>query len=240
MLLALAEKLPATPPMQVISIDFQPNAPFGPNAPVDFTGVESQAATANPVFGNSNIWNYLAIAPATTQTVNPSFSSLVNSAGVGTTVGLSFTGSLTAADDAPIDNSGSDGLENDYLLVNAAGASSSATYTITGLPANTSVTLYLYAPNFGASHSQVRGDSFTVNGTPVTIAATGSTDDTALLTVTTDPSGDISGTWAANGSHEGDWSGMQLAYVVPEPGAALLALLGLSSLFGVVRLRRLA
>ena len=208
----------------VISVDFQPNAPFSGRAPVNFTGVESQAAAADSVFSASDIWNYLTIAPDETFTTNPSFSDLVNSTGATTGVGISFTGTIGSADDNPIDNSGSDAVENDYILISAGDASATASYEITGLPANTQVALYLYAPNF----SNTRGYQLTANGNTITVNS-GSSDN-ALAFVTTNSSGDISGVWSTPLGNEGDFSGFQIAYstgsAAPEP--ATLALFGVS------------
>jgi hypothetical protein len=211
----------------IYRIDFQPNASFVGRAPVDFTGVESQASAADSAFGSDgvNTWNYLTLAPDPTYTANPSFNNLVTSLGAASAVGISFTGSLGSADDVPIDNSGSDGLENDYLVFDAGNASSSLTYTISGLPDSTAVTLYLYAPNF----SSPRGYSLSVNGTSVNVLNSAN----AIVTVDTSASGTIAGT-LDNLGHEGDFSGLQIdvssSSAVPEPatwlfcGGGLLAL----------------
>jgi len=201
----------------IISVNFQPNAPFAGRAPLSFTGVESQAAAACGVWSASNIWNNLSIAPYPALTTNPSFSNLVNSTGAATGVGISFTGTISSANGAPLDNSGSDALENEYFLISPAPGltiSTSVGYTISGLPANTPVALIAYAPNF--TPPSIGGYQLTANGT-VTAAFDGSNNITQIQ-VTSDASGAISGWWS-NGTGgigapdmEMDFSGFQLAY----------------------------
>ena len=220
----------------IISVNFQSNAPFDGRAPVSFTGVESQASAAYSAFGASNIWNNLSIAPDPTHTTDPSFSGLVDSTGAATGVGISFTGTIGAANDVPIDNVGSDAVENEYFLIWTGVTSTTAGYAITGLPADTQVALYLYAPNFTQFGS--RGYQLTANGSVITVPSGPS--DNALAFVTTDASGDISGVWSTPPGIEGDFSGFQLAYspsgsAVPEP--ATLTLFGVA-LTGLGLLRR--
>ena len=219
----------------IISVNFQPNAPFDGRAPVSFTGVESQAAAADPAFGASDIWNDLSIAPDPTHTTNPSFSGLVDSTGATTGVGISFTGTIGSADDVPIDNSGSNAVENEYFLIWTGVTSTTAGYAINGLPADTQVALYLYAPNFTQYGS--RGYYLTANGSMITVPSGPS--DNALAFVTTDASGDISGVWSTPPGLEGDFSGFQIAYstgsAAPEP--ATFTLLG-AALAGLGLLRR--
>ena len=108
---------------KVIRVDLQPSPAFANGAAVNFTGVESKAAATNPLFGSqgTNTWNYLTLPPYPTLTKSIAFLNLVDSAGLATTVGFSIDGSISnsgisAGDNAPIDNVGSDGLENDYFL----------------------------------------------------------------------------------------------------------------------------
>jgi hypothetical protein len=218
----------------IVSADFQPNADFGGYAPVDFSGVESQAAAANPVFASSNVWNYPSVDPTVAEaTTNASFSNLVNSAGATTSVGISFTGTFSSAIGTPIDNSGSDGLENDYFELDGNNQlSSTIAYSISGLPANMLISVFLYSPNFGASHGTDRGYNLTLNGTAVDVASASTANNTALVNVMSTASGTITGTWTSDHSAEADWSGFQLSYMAPEPStwAAVLSSAGLMGL----------
>jgi hypothetical protein len=218
----------------VIRVDMQPSTAFSGNAPVNFSGVESQAAAADSQFGSdgANIWNYLTEAP-NTGVYSASFDGLVDSTGAATSVNLSLNSAngFFAADDTPIDNSGSDGVENDYFGI----ISSTVNYTISGLPADTEVALYLYAPNFthfdsgDPTDQPSRGYQLTANGAAITVNS-GSSNN-ALAFVTTDASGDISGVWSAPNGNEGDWSGFQLAFSsspdAPEPSTGALIATGL-------------
>lgn len=201
---------------EVIRVQFEPNAAFSGRAPINFTGVESAAAAAYAAFGSSgsNTWNYCTIQPAVA-TANPMCSNLVNSSGTPTGVSIQFTGNIEAANDNPVDTTGSDALENDYFLIDAGPASTTAQFKITGLPASRTVYLYLYAPNFSNNNSAnptgqpSRGYTLTfTNGTTINVSS--GSNDNALATVTTDSSGTISGTWSTAGN-EGDWSGLQIA-----------------------------
>lgn len=210
---------------EVIRVDLQPSPAFANGSAVNFTGVETKAAAINPLFGSqgTNTWNYLTLPPYPTLTKSVAFLNLVDSTGLVTTVGFSIDGSISnsgisAADNAPIDNVGSDALENDYFLTLHKKA-----YTISGLPANTSVAFYTYAPNFVVNNSEIstspsRGYLLTANGVMITVASGPSND--ALAYVTTDATGAVSGIWSTpNDANEGDWSGFQVAYTVPEPGS---------------------
>jgi hypothetical protein len=219
--LCLALAIGSAQASEVIRVDMQPNAPFSGRPPVDFTGVETQAAAANSIFGSNgaNTWNYLSIAPAPAVTTNPSFSNLVNSAGAVTNVGVSFTGPLTAADDTPIDNAGSDAIENDYFLISGT---QTVDYTISGLPDSARVAFYLYSPNFthydsgDPTDEPNRGYELTANGDIINVPS-GYGVNNALAFVTTSASGSISGVWSAPLGNEGDWSGFQIGFPAATP-----------------------
>jgi len=230
----------------VIRVQMEPNAPFSGRAPISFTGVESAAAAADPVFGSdgSNTWNYLTIGPCcATFATNPSFSNLVDSAGNTTGVGVAFTGTFTSANDTPVDTNNSNALDNEYFLI----TNQTVDYSITGLPASTQVALYLYSPNFTHFDSVYppgepsRGYTLTANGTTINVPSGFGTNN-ALTFVTTDSSGDISGVWTTGGLNEGDWSGFQIAYnpsMVPEPSYLLVIGPALAAL-ALIRRKRAA
>lgn len=229
--LLLFGSLPAR--ADLIRVDFQTTNSFGGRNPINFTGVESKAAVASSLFASDgvNFWNELGVAAAFTDTTNPAFNNLLDSEGVATSVGISFTGRITAASDVPLDNSASDALQNDYLVINAGGAQASVGYSITGLAANTLETLYLYSPTFSTN----RGYQLTANGSSLTVVS--GSPGTLLAYVTTSSTGTISGTWSSGG--EGDWSGFQISdgmQVSATPEPADLGVAGLIVL--VVSLRR--
>jgi hypothetical protein len=197
---------------EVIRVQMSPNSPFAGRAPIDFTGVESSAA-ADPIFGSdgSNTWNHLTIAPGSTATTDSSFSNLADSVGATTSVGISFTETLYSASDTLLNSVGSNGLENEYFLI----GTNTVSYTISGLPADTQVALYLYSPNF--THYDSEGDStdepnrgydLVANGTTISVPS-GYGINNALAFVTTNASGDISGIVYTPDGNEGDWSGFQ-------------------------------
>ncbi len=219
----------------LIRVQFEPSSAFVAST-IAFSGVEASAAAADPAFGSSgsNAWNHLTIAPAPTPAVSPSFSNLVDTNGVATGVGLSFTGTVYSANDLPVDNNGSDALENEYFLINPT----SVRYAITGLAANTLMAFYLYSPNFTHYDSSNsvgqpdRGFTLTANGDTINVPSGTGTGNNALAFVTTDSTGTISGTWSTAGN-EGDWSGFQLATAtVPELSSLVLAATGVALVLG--------
>lgn len=228
----------------VISVDFQNLQPFAQRQAVNFNGVEAAAALADPIFAGASTWNELALDAAPNSITDPSFTGLVDSTGAATSIGISFTGTVTSANDTPIDNVGSDAVDNDYF-VNPLGTS--IAYSISGLDPDTLVALYLYSPNFSHDDSSndtgkpSRAYTLTANGTPIFVPSGTGTGNNALAYIMTDGNGDISGTWTTAGN-EGDWSGFQIGYpvaAVPLPAGAVLfgSGIGLLGLFGVARRR---
>jgi hypothetical protein len=212
----------------VISVDMQTSAPFSGRSSIDYNGAEGSATLANSIFGSANLWNVLELAPAGDTTTDPTFSDLKDSTGALTGVSMSFTGVLTAANDVPINNDGSNAVENDYF-VNGTGADIG--YTIAGLDPNTQVALYLYSPNFvqydssNTTDQPNRGFQLTANGDTINVPS-GLGSNNALAYVMTDGLGTISGIWSTTGN-EGDWSGFQIGYpIAATPLPASLPLFG--------------
>lgn len=218
---------------EVIRVDLQPNS--GSWTRIDYTGVESQAATANSEFGSSggNLWNHLSIHGYSDNTTNPSFSNLIDSAGHSTNVSFSITGAITSASDNPINTNGSNALQNDYFLVFSGHA---VQYTIAGLSANTRIDFFNYAPNF--TNRGNRGYNLTANGTAISVPNT-SNNNTAFTSITSTATGTITGTFSSP-TGEADWSGFQLAYstaAVPEPTTWAMIIFGFGIVGGGLRRR---
>jgi hypothetical protein len=198
----------------------------GTASPVNFQGVEADAAAADAAFASSNQWNHLQ--PNGTM---PFTTNLITS--TGTSSGASFTTQIVYSY-----NAGSHDLPDGYFYQYSANGLSTP-FTISGLAPNESFALFLYAYNSQNSPND-RGESFTV-GNSTFDSATGnaaSLDPThavdGLITGVTSSSGTISGTWnfdPSNQSGEIDWSGFQLdvssAVVAPEPGTIVLLAGGL-------------
>ena len=203
----------------IISVQFQ-----GTNSPVNFQGVEADAAAADAAFANSNEWNYL-------QPSGTTFPDLITSTGAAS--GVSFSTQYVYGY-----NAGTHDLPDDYFYQYIQNASSTP-FTITGLAPNEDFTLFLYAYNSVNSEND-RGEIFTVGsssfdsatGNPASLDPTHAVD--GFITGVTSSNGTISGTWAfdpSNDSGEIDWSGFQLdvssPVAAPEPGTIVLLASGL-------------
>ena len=202
----------------VYSVQFQ-----GVNSPVNFQGVEPDAAAADAAFASSNQWNHL-------QSTEPgAFTDLITSTGASSDV--SFLTQYVFGY-----NAGGGGLPDSYFYQYSSNGNQS--FTVSGLTPNEDFTLFLYAYNSQNSPND-RGESFTVGsstfdsstGNPASLDPTHAVD--GFITGVTSSTGTISGTWAfdpSNVSGEIDWSGFQLdvsSAVVPEPGAIVLLAGGL-------------
>lgn len=143
-LLAIA----AATQVSAIVVDFQPNGAFSGRNPVNFGGVESQAAAADPAFAASNVWKYLEIPPAPRNTPKSSVGGLVASGGAVTGVSISLTGSISAGDDNPIDNSGSDAVAT---TTSSSTAAARRTRPITRSPGSPRIPPWRYTPTHRTS-----------------------------------------------------------------------------------------
>jgi hypothetical protein len=212
----------------VISAQFQ-----GTNAPVNFQGVEPDAAAADAAFANSNQWNHLQ------PNVAGAYTNLITSTGAASDVSFSTQYVFGY-------NAGSHDLPDTYFYQYVQNAYSTP-FTISGLAPNEDFTLFLYAYN-SVNSANDRGEVFTVGsstfdsatGNPATLDPTHAVD--GFITGVTSSNGTISGTWAfdaSNSSGEIDWSGFQLdvssaVVAAPEPGSIVL----LASALGLTILRR--
>jgi hypothetical protein len=211
----------------LISVQFQ-----GSNGPINFQGVEPDAAAADASFANSSQWNHLVADGSTT-----TFPNLLTSTGANSGVSLSvdpFSGY----------NDGSHNLPDTYFY-QLAFSGSSFPFTISGLDPNQTFTLFLYG--FNSVHSaNDRGEIFTVGSSTFTTATghASSLDPThavdGFITGVTSANGTVSGAWAfdpLNRANEIDWSGFQLdvssAVATPEPGTLVLLAGGLGLLIRV-------
>jgi hypothetical protein len=205
----------------IISAQFQ-----GTNSPVDFQGVEADAAAADAAFANSNQWNHLQPNGA-----QPFTTALITSTGENS--GASFSTQFVYGY-----NAGSHNLPDDYFYQYVQNALSTP-FTISGLAPNEDFTLFLYAYN-SVNSANDRGEIFTVGsstfdsatGNPASLDPTHAVD--GFITGVTSSNGTISGTWAfdpSNQTGEIDWSGFQLdvssTVAAPEPGSIVLLAGGL-------------
>lgn len=217
-----------------------------------FAGPEASATAANAAFGAASTWNALTL-PFLGTSVDPSFSSLVDSAGAATAVALTISGGVRA-----YDNGQGNALRSDYLFFNNIfpNMAPSIDWAISGLVPGGEYRFYAY----GAMANAVRtftmlldtdadGSFADETGQAVGSAAADYTaaTDAYFASVFADASGTIRGRGVGNGNptfaNEANWSGFQLVDVpvvptVPEPGSLLLALAAAAA--AAVPRRRLA
>ena len=190
----------------LVSGDFKAGAPL-------FSGVESWAQTANPVFGAANIWNGLDVPylpPAPGLTVAP-FTNLLNSEGHATAVSFQFQDPVSAYNGTT--SSHATDLFSDFVYLNGGTLS----WQIDGLVPDSTAYLYFYGTN--NVDSGIRGFSMTVQGANYAVSGyTGA----YVAGIHVDGSGAINGTMTWTGG-QASWSGFQLAgSAVPEPATLLL------------------
>jgi hypothetical protein len=229
----------------IISAQFENSDGFSFPA-VTYSGVEPDAAAADPAFANSNVWN--ALQAMFSQSGAVSFSNLLDSTGANTGAALSIS---------HIDGALNSGSKLPFTFVAATTnpqGKNSQTFTFSGLPPGQSFTLFLYALNSFLYPNDNRGDEvFTVNGSSFDTANGNPSSEshnaavTGMLVGVTSSTGTIDGTWASgpdNGVPGGEisWSGFQLAIgttvsAVPEPSALFLLACGVVPLLLVARRR---
>lgn len=200
---------------------------------VDFHGDSDHLG----LFGQTNpvdhtepgiIWNTFEVQ-AFNSTTNSEFESntsmtLLDADGNDQGVALSLAGDLVGW----AGSSGADSLVGDYLILASFARidTSSVSWTISGLDANTEYDLTFYSHN---DQNPVRGINFAING-GVAFAQT-NTDPPITVRVSAEVNGNILGT-AVNmlePSAEGDWAGLQIERI-PEPSSLVLGILGLIAL----------
>ncbi|MCE5326431.1 MAG: PEP-CTERM sorting domain-containing protein [Planctomycetaceae bacterium] len=191
---------------------------FGtPTSPV-VSGVDALAAAADPAaFGSYglNVWDARSAAAYPGSESNPSFTGLLDTVtGQATSAYISFTGTVYSYD-ATGWGTGVGDLRSDFL----ANTYGDIGFTIGGLLANTETKLFVTSQEFTTWQDQTAW--LTVNGTSYHATQNG-----VLITVTTDGSGSISGTWHKT-TGESDLTGLQISQQpIPEPATMGLLVLG--------------
>jgi hypothetical protein len=219
---------------QLISVD------FGIDGSDVQSGVELQAATADPAFAAANIWNQLNFVYFGPDQ-DPSFSGLFDSEGNTTTAGLSITGTVAGysfGDPA-------EPLRTDFMFFNSRALSSSIEWHITGLAPNSAYRLFAYGGNGDflrdceiAIDTNGNGSLADEVAKLIGSASTDSTQskDAFFASILSDGNGTILGRTAGIGTpadegdvtYEANWGGFQIA-AVPEPTSIVLAAIGLFS-----------
>jgi len=233
------------------------SADFGPQITDshDFSGVETDAATANGAFSSANVWNTLRVANFNqAPTTDPTFSALKDNTGGVTGVSFNITGNIKGFDFVSFYGVGAnppDALRDDMFFFNSPNNGQSAIdWQISGLVANAEYRFYAY----GTRADELRlfdmlvdtdGDGFLTDETSQPLGSLGSDrqhyQDAYFASVFADSSGVIHGRGVGGADKEANWSGFQLAQVtvgtIPEPSP--LALFGLA-IFGLWATRRVA
>lgn len=233
----------------LLGVDFgTTNTLGGPPSPT-FSGSESAATAANPVFGAANVWNGVDV-PEYDQTplTNPTFSNLVDNSGASTSVGLSFTGAVKGYSGAG--NGSGDALRKDYIFLNSTNEeTTSLAFAITGLTPGASYAFFGYGGNEDNGDFDLELDT-TGTGVFMTQVVSGNAGTAYFNSVTANSSGEINGEIVGIGpiisvSNEADFAGFQLAQeqsnvATPEPSTVALLGLGGAAIFACWRRRRAA
>lgn len=192
---------PDTPPAatELWSLDIQGDGTGGGQVPPTVMSV------AEPTSGFGNVWNALTVPGHPGTVANPSIASLKDSAGNVTGVGFSITGTVSGYSYSPPTPPAA--LYNDYLFVNAGGASASITWQLTGLNPAKTYSLWVYGGNLRGIRINVDRNA---NGLGDDTAVTAPTGGGVLISgITPTVAGVINGN-ANTASGEGNWGGLQL------------------------------
>ncbi len=193
----------------LVSVDFKDGMPV-------YSGVESWAQTANPVFGAANVWNGLPVPhlPAYPgQAVSP-YTNLVSSSGSATGISFEFldpVSAYSASTDTHAPN-----LLSDFVLLDTRYTGTILSWRITGLLPNTTAYMYLYSTN--NVDAGVRSFTMVVQGTNYFVDGnTGA----YVGGIHVDASGTITGAMLLD-NIQPSWAGFQIAEDTPEPSTLLL------------------
>ena len=215
----------------LISVTFDiPNSFNGVTGPPLMSGPEPSATSANPRFGNANVWNNLPLSFGVL-TTDPSWSGLVDNRGGATRVSFSVTGTVLPVNLYPYNPAmyAGDTLRSQFLAWNSnngpihggagPGESTTIRWTISGLRPRTRYRLFVYGALAGISRSFDMTIGRTTENVPSYVSGNNIGAGGAYFAfVMSDSKGRIRGEGVGIGSstvagapNEANWSGFQLA-----------------------------